>query len=252
MTKTALITGATAGFGEACARLFAANGYKIIITGRREKKLERLKTELDSKTAVLIMKMDVRNKNKVFSLIENIPEKFNKIDILVNNAGLALGLEPAQNADLEDWEQMVDTNIKGLMYMTRAILPGMVKRKKGHIVNIGSIAGTYPYPGGNTYGGTKAFVKQFSRNLRSDLLGTGINVTNIEPGLAHTEFSQVRFHGDKTKADNVYKGMSPLVAEDIAETVLWSVMRPTHVNINSIEIMPTCQAWGPFAFDKTD
>ena len=250
MIKTALITGATAGFGEATARLFAGSGYKIIITGRREKNLERLKTELDSKTDILTMKMDVRDKDKVFSLIENIPEEFNNIDVLVNNAGLALGLSSAQEADIEDWEQMVDTNIKGLMYLTRAILPGMVKRGKGHIVNIGSVAGTYPYPGGNTYGASKAFVKQFSRNLRSDLLGTGINVTNIEPGLAHTEFSEVRLHGDKIKADNIYKGTLPLVADDIAETVLWSVMRPAHVNINSIEIMPTCQAWGPPAFYK--
>ena len=251
MTKTALITGATAGFGEATAKLFANNGYKVIITGRREEKLEKLKNELNNKTDILTIIMDVRLKDKVFSLIENIPEEFSEIDVLVNNAGLALGLAPAQEADIEDWEQMVDTNIKGLMYLTRAILPGMVKRGKGHIVNIGSVAGTYPYPGGNTYGASKAFVKQFSRNLRSDLLGTGINVTNIEPGLAYTEFSEVRLHGDKIKADNVYKGTLPLVADDIAETVLWSVMRPAHVNINSIEIMPTCQAWGPPAFHKS-
>jgi NADP-dependent 3-hydroxy acid dehydrogenase YdfG len=250
MTQTALITGATAGFGEATARLLAANGYKIIITGRREKKLERLKTELDSKTDVLTMTMDVRLGDKVFSQIENIPEEFSNIDVLVNNAGLALGLGPAQEAEIEDWDQMVDTNIKGLMYVTRAILPGMVERKKGHIVNIGSIAGSYPYPGGNIYGASKAFVKQFSRNIKSDLLGTGVNVTNIEPGLSHTEFSEVRFHGDKAKADSIYKGTLPLVAVDIAEAVLWSVMRPAHVNISSIEIMPTCQAWGPHTFDK--
>ena len=250
MNKTALITGATAGFGEATAKLFAANGYKVIITGRREENLEKLKNELENKTDVLTITMDVRLKDKVFSQIESIPEKFSNIDVLVNNAGLALGLEPAHKTDIEDWDQMVDTNIKGLMYISRAILPRMVTRGKGHIVNIGSIAGTYPYPGGNVYGASKAFVKQFSRNLRSDLLGTGVNVTNIEPGLANTEFSKVRFHGDKIKADNIYKDMLPLVAKDIAETVLWSVMRPAHVNINSIEIMPTCQAWGPFAFAK--
>ncbi len=250
MDKTALITGATAGFGKACAKLFAANGYKLIITGRREKKLENLKNKLSNTVDVLAITMDVQLKDKVFAQIKNIPENFQNIDVLVNNAGLALGLEPAQTADLDDWEQMINTNIKGLVYLTKAVLPIMVKREKGHIVNIGSIAGTYPYPGGNTYGGTKAFVKQFSRNLRCDLLGTGINVTNIEPGLAHTEFSEVRFHGDKKKADNVYKGMEPILAKDIAETVLWSVMRPCHININSIEIMPTCQAWGPFAFDK--
>jgi len=250
MNKTAMITGATAGFGEACARLLAANGYKVIITGRREENLERLKKELESKTDVLTITMDVRIKEKVFSQIENIPEEFSKIDVLVNNAGLALGLEPAHKTDIQDWDQMVDTNIKGLMYVSRAILPGMVQRGTGHIVNIGSIAGSYPYPGGNTYGASKAFVKQFSRNLRSDLIGTGIKVTNIEPGLAYTEFSKVRFHGDKEKADSIYEGTLPLVAEDIAETVFWSISRPGHVNINSIEIMPTCQAWGPFTINK--
>jgi 3-hydroxy acid dehydrogenase/malonic semialdehyde reductase len=252
MNKTAMITGATAGFGEACARLFAANGYKVIITGRRKENLEKLKKELETKTNVLAITMDVRIKDKIFSQVENIPEEFSNIDVLVNNAGLALGLEPAHKADIQDWDQMVDTNIKGLMYVTRAILPGMVKKGKGHVVNIGSIAGSYPYPGGNTYGGTKAFVKQFSRNLRSDLAGTGINVTNIEPGLAHTEFSQVRFHGDKEKADSIYKDTLPLVAEDIAQTVFWSVSRPAHVNINSIEIMPTCQSWGPFTITKEE
>ncbi|MCP3898873.1 MAG: SDR family NAD(P)-dependent oxidoreductase, partial [Desulfobacteraceae bacterium] len=238
------------GFGEACARLFAVNGYKIIITGRREKNLNKLENELKNKTDVLSITMDVRIKDKVFSQIENIPEKFSEIDVLVNNAGLALGLEPAYEADIGDWDQMVDTNIKGLMYLSRAILPGMVKRQKGHIVNIGSIAGTYPYPGGNTYGASKAFVKQFSRNLRSDLLGTGINVTNIEPGIADTEFSKVRFHGDQEKADSVYTNTLPLVAQDIAETVFWSVSRPSHVNINSIEVMPTCQACGPLAIHR--
>ena len=252
MKKTALITGATAGFGEACARLFAGNDYKVILTGRREENLARLKNELENKTDVLTITMDVRIKDKVFSQIENIPEEFSKIDVLVNNAGLALGLEPAHEANIEDWDQMVDTNIKGLMYLTRAILPGMVKRDKGHIVNIGSIAGSYPYPGGNAYGASKAFVKQFSRNLRSDLIGTRINVTNIEPGIADTEFSKVRFHGNKEKADNVYKNTLPLVAQDIAETIFWSVSRPNHVNINSIEIMPTCQAWGPFTINRTN
>ncbi|MCK5543015.1 MAG: SDR family oxidoreductase [Desulfobacterales bacterium] len=252
MKKTALITGATAGFGEACARLFAANDYKVILTGRREENLKRLKNELDNITDVLTITMDVRLKDKVFSQIENIHEEFRNIDVLVNNAGLALGLGPAHEADIEDWDQMVDTNIKGLMYVTRAILPGMVERGKGHIVNIGSIAGSYPYPGGNTYGASKAFVKQFSRNIKSDLLGTGVNVTNIEPGLSHTEFSEVRFHGNKAKADSIYKDTLPLVAVDIAEAVLWSVMRPAHVNISSIEIMPTCQAWGPFTINKTN
>ncbi len=250
MKKTALITGATAGFGEATARLLAKKGYKLIITGRRVDKLEKLKTELKSKTDVLSIKMDVQLKDEVFSIIENLPEKFNKIDVLVNNAGLALGLEPAHKADIKDWEKMVDTNIKGVIYLTRAVLPLMVKQKKGHIINIGSVAGTYPYLGGNTYGASKAFIKQFSMNLRSDIAGYGINVTNIEPGLAQTEFSEVRFHGDKEKADNVYKNSSPLVAQDIAEAVYWSISRPDRVNINSIEIMPTSQAWAPLAITK--
>ncbi len=251
MDKTALITGATAGFGKACAKLFALDGYKLILTGRREKILEKLKDELKSKTDILTLKMDVRVKDKVFAQIKNLPNKFKDIDVLVNNAGLALGLDPAHKADIKDWEQMIDTNINGLIYLTRAVLPGMVKRKRGHIVNIGSISGTYPYLGCNTYGATKAFVRQFSRNLRCDLPGTGINVTNIEPGLARTEFSQVRFHGDKKKAAMVYEEIMPLMPDDIAETILWSVSRPAHVNINNIEIMPACQVAGPPVIHKS-
>ncbi|MFO7752379.1 MAG: SDR family NAD(P)-dependent oxidoreductase, partial [Desulfobacteraceae bacterium] len=174
------------------------------------------------------------------------------VDVLVNNAGLALGLEPAHRADLSDWEEMVDTNIKGLMYCTRALLPSMAKKGSGHIVNIGSIAGTYPYPGGNAYGASKAFVKQFSRNLRADLAGTGIKVTNIEPGLAETEFSIVRFKGDRDKAAKVYENTEPLVAEDIAQTVFWVVSTPSRVNINSVEIMPVCQAWGPLSVTRKE
>ncbi len=250
MDKTILITGATAGFGKACARLFADNGYQIIITGRRKEKLRKLQKELEKKTSILAISMDVRLRDKLFEQIKKIPKNFCSIDVLVNNAGLALGLEPAHRTDIRDWDQMVDTNIKGLMYMTRAVLPGMVKRDRGHIVNIGSIAGTYPYPGSNVYGASKAFVKQFSRNLRSDLLGTSVNVTNIEPGIANTEFSLVRFHGSREKADNVYKNTLPLTAEDIAETVFWAVSRPARININSIEIMPACQAWGPLAISR--
>jgi 3-hydroxy acid dehydrogenase/malonic semialdehyde reductase len=172
------------------------------------------------------------------------------VDVLVNNAGLALGLEPAQAADLDDWETMVDTNIKGLMYCTRAILPGMVERKRGHVVNVGSIAGAWPYPGGNAYGATKAFVAQFSRNLRADLLGKNIRVTDVEPGLAETEFSVVRFKGDQERADKVYTGTQPLTGVDIAEIVHWVVSLPAHVNVNSVEVMPTGQAWGPLAIHR--
>jgi len=179
-----------------------------------------------------------------------LPNEFRKIDALINSAGLALGMQPAQGADLEDWEAMVDTNIKGLIYTTKAILPDMVERGQGHIINLGSVAGNWPYPGGNVYGGTKAFVRQFSLNLRADLHGTGVRVTNIEPGLAETEFSVVRFHGDKEKADSVYAGMTPLTAADIAETIYWTVSRPPHVNINTIEIMPVAQSWGPFPIHR--
>jgi len=177
---------------------------------------------------------------------------FQEIDVLINNAGLALGLEPAHEADLNQWETMVNTNIKGLMYCTRQILPGMVERGRGHIINIGSVAGSTSYPGGNVYGATKAFVKQFSNNLRSDLLGTPIRITNIEPGLAETEFSVVRFAGDRDRAAEVYKGTQPLAAEDIAEIVYWVTNLPQHVNINCLEVMPVCQAWGPFAIHRQE
>jgi len=182
--------------------------------------------------------------------VTGLPVEYRDIDILLNNAGLALGLEPAYAADLDEWETMVDTNIKGLLYMTRLILPGMVARKKGHIINIGSIAGSWPYPGGNAYGATKAFVQQFSRNLRADLRGTGIRVTNIEPGLAESEFSVVRFGGDHDKAAKVYEGTQPLTPADIAETVFWTASRPAHVNINSVEVMPVCQTWDNFAISR--
>jgi NADP-dependent 3-hydroxy acid dehydrogenase YdfG len=172
------------------------------------------------------------------------------VDLLVNNAGLALGLEPAQRCDMADWHTMIDTNIKGLLYCTRAILPGMIARDRGHIVNIGSVAGTYPYPGGNVYGASKAFVKQFSRNLRADLLGSRVRVSNLEPGMAESEFSQVRFKGDERQAAQVYAGTEPLRPEDIADIVFWVATRPAHVNINSVEVMPVCQAFAPFAVSR--
>jgi 3-hydroxy acid dehydrogenase/malonic semialdehyde reductase len=183
-------------------------------------------------------------------MVKEIPQEFQNIDILLNNAGLALGLGPAHETDLDEWEKMVDTNIKGLLYMTRQILPAMVARGAGHIINLGSIAGSWPYPGGNTYGATKAFVQQFSRNLRADLLGTGIRVTNIEPGLAESEFSIVRFGGDAEKAAKVYEGTQPLTPVDIAEIIYWTASRPAHVNINSVEVMPVCQTWGNFAISR--
>ena len=249
--NTIMITGATSGFGRASAELFAAYGWRLILCGRRKERLEALAEDL-SAVPVHIAVFDVRDNKMVQKACMELPEKFRGIDVLLNSAGLALGMQPAQTADLSDWETMVDTNIKGLMYMTKMILPGMVERGQGHIINLGSVAGNWPYPGGNAYGGTKAFVRQFSMNLRADLHGTGVRVTNIEPGLAETEFSVVRFHGDKDRADSVYAGMTPLTAADIAETIYWVASRPSHVNINAIEIMPVAQSWGPFPIHRQE
>ena len=248
--KTIFITGASSGFGEACARAFAIEGHRLILTARREDKLKKLSDELVGAAGVYIVQLDVRDREAVEAAVISLPADFCEIDVLVNNAGLALGLEPAYQVAIEDWDVMVDTNIKGLMYCTRTILPGMVERNRGHIVNISSTAASWPYPGGNVYGGTKAFVSQFSRNLRADLHGTQVRVTCIQPGMAETEFSNVRFKGDDGKADQVYTGTEPLTAADIAETVTWVVNRPAHVNINSLELMPVDQAWGPFAVHR--
>jgi NADP-dependent 3-hydroxy acid dehydrogenase YdfG len=245
MMKTILITGATSGFGKACAEYFAGQGWQLILTGRRTERLEQLKTELGQAVQQVIT-LDVRDRGQVFEQFESLTD----VDVLLNNAGLALGLEPAWDTDIEDWEVMVDTNIKGLMYCTRALLPQLVKRNSGHIVNIGSTAGAWPYPGGNVYGGTKAFVQQFSRNLRADLLGSKVRVTNLAPGMAESEFSDVRFKGDIDSAAKVYQGVEPLLPQDIAETVYWIVTRPAHVNINAIEMMPVDQAWGPFSIHR--
>ncbi len=244
--KTILVTGATSGFGEAIARRFASDGWKLVVLGRRQDRLVALARELKAHALVC----DVRRRKEVFEAVASLPKEFATVDALVNNAGLALGMEPAHKADLDDWEQMVDTNIKGLMFVTRAVLPGMVERGRGHIVNMGSTASNYPYPGGNAYGGSKAFVKQFSLNLRADLSGTGVRVTNLEPGLAETEFSLVRFKGDQDKAAAVYKGMQPLTGQDIAEACAWCVNLPAHVNVNRMEIMPTAQSFGPFAVHR--
>ncbi|HIJ80736.1 MAG TPA: SDR family oxidoreductase [Desulfuromonadales bacterium] len=248
--QTFFITGASAGFGEACARIFAVNGNRLVLTARRIDPLLRLQDELSAQADVQIIPLDVRDRETVQGAVESLPERFRSIDVLINNAGLALGLEPAHQVDLDDWETMVDTNIKGLMYCTRIVLPGMVARNRGHIVNISSAAGNWPYPGGNVYGGTKAFVTQFSRNLRCDLLGTRVRVTCIQPGMAETEFSNVRFKGDGDKAAQVYQGTEPLRAVDIAETVHWVVSQPPHVNVNTLELMSIDQSWGPFAIHR--
>jgi NADP-dependent 3-hydroxy acid dehydrogenase YdfG len=249
MKKTILITGASAGFGEACARKYRGSENRLILAARRLEKLAALQQEL-ADTECHLLQLDVRNRDAVADVLTRLPPSFQEIDILINNAGLALGLEPAHEADLDNWENMVDTNIKGLMYCTRQILPGMVERQYGHIVNIGSVAGSTPYPGGNVYGATKSFVKQFSNNLRSDLHGTPIRVTNIEPGLAETEFSIVRFNGDTKRAAEVYKGTEPLTANDVAEIIYWVTSLPPHININCLEVMPVCQAWAPFAIHR--
>ena len=248
--QTIFITGASSGFGAACARMFAKPGNRMVLTARRVDPLLALQEELAGKADIHIIPLDVRDREAVQGAVESLPERFREIDVLLNNAGLALGLEPAHQVDLDDWEAMVDTNIKGLMYCTRLILPGMVARNLGHIVNISSTAGAWPYPGGNVYGGSKAFVTQFSRNLRCDLLGTRVRVTCIQPGMAETEFSKVRFKGDGDKAAKVYEGTAPLTAADIAETVHWVVSRPAHVNINTLEVMSIDQAWGPFAIHR--
>ena len=247
-SKIAMVTGASAGFGRAIAAELTGRGWTVIGTGRRRERLDELAKELGDGFHPLAF--DVRDQAAVDAALEGLESKLGTIDALVNNAGLALGLGPAQKASLEDWETMVDTNIKGLLYMTRALLPGMVERSQGHVVNIGSIAADNPYPGGNVYGATKAFVMQFSRNLRADLLGTGVRVTDIAPGLAETEFSLVRFKGDSEKAKAPYRGMEPLTGEDIARATVWTLEQPPHVNINRIEIMPTAQAWGPVAVHR--
>ena len=246
MKHTVLITGATAGFGEATARRFLANGHQVIATGRRVERLEMLKASLpeNQQNDLFTLVLDVCNNTQVESLTANLPDDFSQITILVNNAGLALGLDPAHKALISDWDRMMDTNIKGLVHMTHAILPGMVERKCGHIINIGSVAGLYAYAGSSVYGASKAFVKQFSMNLRADLIGTSLRVTCIEPGLsAGTEYSNVRFKGDTARVEKVYQGVKALSADDVAEAIYWAATLPSHVNINALEIMPVQQSF---------
>lgn len=250
MAKTVFITGASAGFGAACARVFGHRGERLVLAARRAEPLQALAAELTGSAVVHPLVLDVRDRDAVTAAVAGLPAEFAEVDILINNAGLALGLEPAHQVDLDDWDTMVDTNIKGLMYCTRQLLPGMVARNRGHIVNIGSTAGAWPYPGGNVYGGTKAFVAQFTRNLRADLLGTRVHASCIAPGMAETEFSSVRFKGDSTRAGKVYADTEPLSAEDIAEIVLWVTSLPPHVNINHLEVMSIFQSWGSLAVHR--
>lgn len=247
---TVMITGASSGFGAATAQLFAEGGNRLILVARRMDKLEELQRQLSTDAEILLLQLDIRDRRAMEGLVTDLPEQFRDVDLLINNAGLALGLERAWEVLLDDWDTMVDTNIKGLMYAVRAVLPGMVSRNRGHIVNIGSTAGAWPYPGGNTYGGTKAFVEQFTRNLRADLLGTRVRATCIAPGMAETEFSRVRFKGDQEKAALVYRGAEPLTAQDVAGIIKWVAEQPPHVNINHLEVMCVQQAWGHLAVHR--
>jgi 3-hydroxy acid dehydrogenase/malonic semialdehyde reductase len=243
------ITGASSGFGAEMARVFVSRGHQVVISGRRKDRLDALAAELGDLALPLVM--DVTDKASINEALSVLPQSWRPVDLLINNAGLALGTQPAQEASLDDWETMIATNCTGLVAMTRALLPAMVERGSGLVINIGSIAGTYPYPGGNVYGATKAFVDQFTLNLRADLVGTGVRASNIAPGLCGgTEFSNVRYKGDDAAAAKVYEGTKPLTASDIAETAYWIATLPAHININNIEMMPTCQGFAGMSIKR--
>ena len=250
-TKVVFITGATSGFGRATARRFAEAGWSLVLTGRRFERLQTLQDELQTKVPVHIASLDVRSIDAVKDVIGQLPEGFRKVTCLVNNAGLALAPEPAQKTDLNDWHTMIDTNITGLVNVTHTLLPALIETGKGaSIVNIGSVAGSWPYPGSHVYGASKAFVQQFSYNLRCDLVATGVRVTDIAPGLAETEFTLVRNKGDQAASDALYRTTTPLTAEDIAEQIFYVATLPAHININRLEIMPSRQAWAGFMVDR--
>ncbi|TVP46968.1 MAG: SDR family NAD(P)-dependent oxidoreductase [Halomonas sp.] len=246
-----LITGATSGFGKAAAQRFAKAGWSLILTGRRQERLDALEKELSQHVPVLTLALDVRDSDAVTSAISGLPEAFLPLTCLINNAGLALAPEPAQKVALQDWHTMIDTNITGLVNVTHAALPLLLKNSEGaSILNLGSVAGQWPYPGGHVYGASKAFVQQFSYNLRCDLLGTGVRVTDLAPGMAETEFTLVRTKGNQEASDALYRGTTPLQAEDIAEQLFYLATLPPHININRLEIMPVRQAWSAFAIDR--
>lgn len=244
--KIALITGATSGIGEACARRFAQGGYDLILTGRNTGKLEVLKKELETNNDIIVLALafDIRNREAAKKAVDYIPSNMKKIDVLINNAGLARGLEPEYEGSFEDWDEMVDTNIKGLLTMTRLIVPGMVERNHGHVINIGSVAGDAAYAGGNVYCATKAAVKAISDGLRIDVAHTKVRVTNVKPGLVETNFSNIRFHGDNHRADNVYRGITPLNGDDIADVAFYAASAPEHVQIAEVLVLATHQANG--------
>lgn len=243
MQKIALITGATAGFGNSSVKEFIDNGWKVIATGRREERLLALKEQFGE--ALHTLTFDIQNSTQINEAIDSLPSNFKNIDLLINNAGLALGTAAAQECDLEQWNTMVDTNIRGLMSLTHKVLPKLIEQR-GAVINISSVAASYPYPGGNVYGGTKAFVVQFSLGLRSDLHGTGVRVTCVEPGMSETEFTLVRTKGDQSASDKLYEGANPMTGEDIAKTLYWIATLPPHMNINRVELMPVNQSFSPF------
>ncbi|SHE87909.1 sulfoacetaldehyde reductase [Lampropedia hyalina DSM 16112] len=253
MSQVVFITGATSGFGRAAARRFAQAGWSLVLTGRRSDRLQALQQELGAQVPVHIATLDVRDAQAVQAVVQNLPAGFHPVKALINNAGLALAPGPAQQTDLQDWHTMIDTNITGLVNVTHALLPQLIEVGQGaSIVNLGSVAGQWPYPGSHVYGASKAFVQQFSYNLRCDLIRTGVRVTDIAPGMAETEFTLVRTKGDQTASDKLYRGTTPLSAEDIAEQIFYVATLPPHININRLEIMPTRQAWNPFAVDRDD
>lgn len=250
--KTAVVTGATAGFGAATARMFARNGWQVVVTGRRQERLEALVAELGGSDRVLALPMDMRDRTSVEAGLGQLPAPFSAVDVLVNNAGVGYGLEPVHEGVVDEWEETIDTNLKGVLYTTRTILPAMVARKRGHIINLGSTAGSWPYFGGTIYGASKAFIQHFSRALRSDLAGHAIRVTNLDPGLCETEFSNNRFRGDLDRARSLYEGNDPITSDDLAEVIWWVVNMPYRVNVNTIELMPVSQTWSPLQVRKVD
>jgi 3-hydroxy acid dehydrogenase / malonic semialdehyde reductase len=244
LDRIILITGASSGIGEACAHVFAESGARLILTARRSPRLATLKTQLEQQfnTDIVLLTFDVRDRPSITTALDSLPPEWQAIDILINNAGLSRGLDKLYEGNIQDWEEMIDTNVKGLLYMTRAIAPGMVARGRGHVINLGSIAGHETYPRGNVYCATKAAVRAISEGLKQDLLGTPVRVSSVDPGLVDTEFSQVRFHGDTERAKTVYANMVPLTAQDVAEVILFCVTRPAHVNVSEVLVLPTDQS----------
>jgi 3-hydroxy acid dehydrogenase / malonic semialdehyde reductase len=244
LDRIILITGASSGIGEACAHVFAESGARLILTARRSPRLATLKTQLEQQfnTDIVLLTFDVRDRPSITTALDSLPPEWQAIDILINNAGLSRGLDKLYEGNIQDWEEMIDTNVKGLLYMTRAIAPGMVARGRGHVINLGSIAGHETYPRGNVYCATKAAVRAISEGLKQDLLGTPVRVSSVDPGLVDTEFSQVRFHGDTERAKTVYADMVPLTAQDVAEVILFCATRPAHVNVSEVLVLPTDQS----------